>query len=301
MSTDGILNVIKPSGRTSFDVVSLVRQLSGERKVGHAGTLDPAATGVLLLCLGKGTRIVEFMAEATKVYRADIELGVTTDTYDASGKVTQRGDDSLVSRERVEEVLDCFRGTIAQIPPMYSATRYKGKHLYELARAGIEIARRPKSVHLSRLELIDWRPPVITVEVECSTGTYIRSLAYDIGLTLGCGAHLKSLVRLRCGCFDIMQAISLPVLEEAFHHGRWMSFLYPVDEVLLDWEAVIVNGENEAAIRHGRSLDLGQPGEPCCARRRCRAYSPVGRLLAVLTWQPEERRWHPDKVFSTQT
>jgi len=301
VSTDGILNVIKPPGKTSFDLVALVRRLSGERKVGHSGTLDPAATGVLLLCLGQGTRVVEFMAEATKVYRADIELGVTTDTYDASGKVTQRSDVSLITRERVEEALSCFRGTIAQIPPMYSATKYKGKHLYELARAGIEITRKPKLVHLSRLEFMDWRSPVVTVEVECSTGTYIRSLAYDIGLTLGCGAHLRKLVRLRCGPFDITQAISLPVLEEAFRHGRWLNFLYPVDEVLLDWEAVIVSGANETSIRHGRSLDLGQQEEPCCPRRRCRAYSPAGHLLAVLTWQAEEGKWHPDKVFSAQT
>ncbi len=297
MSIDGILNIQKPPGKTSFEVVSLLRRLSGEPKVGHTGTLDPQATGVLVLCLGQGTRVAEFLAQATKVYYAEIELGVTTDTYDASGKVVQQCDPSFVTEEQLERVLNSFCGAIKQIPPMYSALKYKGKRLYQLARAGIEVPREPRKVNIYRLDMVEWQPPVVAIEVECSAGTYIRSLAQDIGEALGCGAYLKKLTRLRCGNFDIKQAIALDSIEEAFHCGYWKQFLYPIDEVLLDWKAAIVGKENAGAIREGRPISLDEGSLFRCAESRCRAYSTEGEFIAVLRLKPDEKVWHPEKVF----
>lgn len=296
MSVDGILNILKPSGKTSFQIVSLVRRLSGEKRVGHAGTLDPEASGVLVVCLGQGTRIIEFLSRAAKSYHAVIELGITTDTYDVAGKITGRGDPTLVTEDQVKGVLDSFRGTIEQIPPMYSAARHEGRRLYHLARMGVEVDRRPKKVEIFSLELLDWQSPLVTIQVECSTGTYIRSLAQDLGVILGCGAHLKRLVRLKSEPFPIADAIPLPLMEEAFHQGYWRRFLHPIDEVILGWRAAILGEESETMVRKGRSISLGWD-KSSDTGARCRAYSADGLFLAVLRFQKEESLWHPDKVF----
>ena len=240
---DGILNINKPRGRTSFSIVAMVKRLSRERRVGHAGTLDPEATGVLPVCLGQGTRVVEFLVDASKTYRAQIELGVATDTYDASGKITQRGDISGISQKQLESALASFCGLIQQTPPMYSAVKYHGKPLYKWARAGITVERKSRPTKIYHLELTDWQPPVVTIEVVCGKGTYIRSLAHDLGQVLGCGANLKSLIRLRCGLFDVKDAISVSQLEDAFRCGYWQHFVYPIDIVLSHWTAVVVNDD----------------------------------------------------------
>lgn len=289
---DGILNINKPWGKTSFSVVSLVRRLVGERRVGHAGSLDPAATGVLLICLGRGTRVIEFLMEATKVYRAQIELGVTTDTYDASGKIVQSRDPSGVSRRQLESALASFCGLIQQIPPMYSAVRYHGKHLYELARAGIEVERKSRPAKIHHIELIDFAPPLVTIEVVCGKGTYIRSLAHDLGELLGCGANLKSLIRLECGPFRIEDAISLPQLEDAFRCGYWHRFVYPIDAILLPWAAMIVSDDTERIIKSGCPLSGFSS-----AGNHCRVYTPDGCFLGVLRFNPEREQWQPEKVF----
>ena len=301
---DGILNINKPWGKTSFSIVAMVRRLTGERRVGHAGTLDPAATGVLPVCLGQGTRIVEFLVDATKAYRAQIELGVATDTYDASGRITQQGDASGISQEQVEAALNSFRGLILQTPPMYSAVKYQGKPLYELARAGITVERRSRQTKIHHLELIEWQPPIATVEVVCGKGTYIRSLAHDLGQALGCGANLKSLIRLRCGLFDIRDAVSVPQLEDAFRCGYWRHLVHPVDSVLSQWRAMIVSDERGRAIRNGRPLILEgdvngsqQVSTESSFGNRCRAYTRDGCLLGVLRFNPERGQWQPEKVF----
>jgi tRNA pseudouridine55 synthase len=193
---DGILNIHKPTGKTSYDMVAMVKRLSGERRVGHAGTLDPAASGVLPICLGRGTRVIEFLAEASKTYHARIELGVETDTYDASGRIVQRKDGSAIGLKEIEVALLPFRGLIEQTPPRYSAIKHQGRRLYELARAGIEVEPRSRPAMVYRLEILGWAPPTVTVEVECGKGTYLRSLAHDLGQSLGCGATLQELVRL---------------------------------------------------------------------------------------------------------
>jgi len=307
---DGILNINKPWGETSFSVVARVKRLTGERCVGHAGTLDPEATGVLPVCLGGGTRVIEFLAEATKAYRAQIELGVATDTYDASGKVIQKGDPSGISQEQLKSALASFCGLIQQIPPMYSAVKHHGKRLYQLARAGIKVERKSRPIRIYRLELVDWQLPVVTIEVVCGKGTYIRSLAHDLGQVLGCGANLKSLVRLRYGVFDIEDAVSLPQLEDAFHYGYWQCYIYPIDIVLLHWAAMIVSDDTGRLIRNGRPFVLGDydsSGETECLKQspiacpsfetRCRVYTLDGCFLGVLRFNRERGQWQPEKVF----
>jgi len=277
--------------------VAMVKRLTKERRVGHAGTLDPMATGVLPVCIGQGTRVIEFLVDATKAYRAQIELGVVTDTYDASGNITYRGDSSGVSREQLETALTAFCGSIQQTPPMYSAVKYHGKPLYELARAGIMVDRKSRQAKITHLELIDWQPPVVTVEVVCGKGTYIRSLAHDLGQALGCGASLKSLIRLRCGIFDIEDAVSLPQLEDAFQYGYWQRFIYPIDIVLSHLEAVVVSDSTSQSIRKGRPLDYLEQSPPLSASNYCRAYTQDGCFLAVLRFDSERRQWQPEKVF----
>lgn len=294
---DGILNINKPPGKTSFGIVAMVKRLSGEKHIGHAGTLDPDATGVLPVCIGKGTRIVEFLVDATKRYRGDIELGITTDTYDSSGKVVEREDASKIDRAAVETALEGFRGSIKQTPPMYSAVKHKGKPLYSLARAGIEVKRKSRTVKIHRLEILDWKHPVFTVEVECGKGTYIRSLAHDLGQTLGCGAHLKSLVRTRCGMFDIKDAVGMEQLEEAFSHGYWEHYLYPIDSVLQDYKAVVVDETAEAAIKNGSPVALGKGSKIGSRQKYCRAYAVDGRFLGILRHIPDKGIWQPKKVM----
>ncbi len=299
MIVNGILNINKPKGKTSFSVVAIVKRLAEEQRVGHAGTLDPAATGVLPICLGQGTRIVEFLVDTTKVYRAQIELGVATDTYDASGKITQRGDPSGITQEQLESALTSFRGLIQQTPPMYSALKHRGKPLYEWARAGIKINGKSRLIKVFRLEIIDFKPPVVTIEVVCGKGTYIRSLAHDLGQALGCGANLKSLTRLRCGTFDIKDAVSLPQLEDAFRYGYWQYFVYPIDIVLSHWAAMVVSDATVHSIRNGRPfghLESRLPAQPS-SDTYCRAYTSDGCFIGILRFNHERRQWQPKKVL----
>ena len=304
---DGILNINKPWGKTSFSIVAMVKRLSGERRVGHAGTLDPAATGVLPVCLGQGTRVTEFLVDATKTYLAQIELGVATDTHDATGRGIQQGNPAGISQEQLEAALTSFCGLIQQTPPMYSAVKHHGKPLYELARAGIKVERKSRPTRIYQLKLIDLNLPIFTIEIVCGKGTYIRSLAHDLGQVLGCGANLKSLIRLRCGLFDIRNAVSVSQLDDAFHHGYWQRFIYPIDTVLLHWAAMLVSNDVGRVIRNGGSLDLEDEDDRfeqetpplSLAKNRCRVYTDDGCFLGVLRFNPERKQWQPEKVFST--
>jgi tRNA pseudouridine55 synthase len=298
---DGILNINKPRDMTSFQVVAKVKWLCREKQAGHAGTLDPQATGVLPVCLGQATRIIEYLFDATKSYRAQVELGITTDTYDAAGKVIHVADAARIRREMVEGVLAQYRGTIQQVPPMYSAIKHKGKPLYKLARSGIEVERRSRSAHIYNLEISGWEPPVVTLEIVCSKGTYVRSLANDIGEALGCGAHLKSLVRPRVGPFTIEDALTLPRLEEALGQGYGEKYLYPLDFALLPFTAVVVNEEKRSSLIHGAPIDLDIEPEAGSAAlstgRRSRVYTEEGCFLGMIKYDPETGRWWPEKIF----
>jgi len=303
MRAHGILNVHKPRQWSSFDVVSLVRRLSGVRRVGHAGTLDPAAEGVLPICLGQATRVIEYLVELPKTYRASIRLGVSTDTFDGEGAVTATADPSGVTRGQVEAELAFFRGKIEQVPPMYSALKHAGIPLYRYARAGLAVERKPRSVMIHRLEVLDFEPPVVTVEIECGRGAYVRTLADDLGQRLGCGGHLESLVRTALGPFSLERSVDTDSLRVAFQGEKWRDLLRPLDAPLSHWLAAIVGEENERSTRSGRTLSLS-PAEPervasLPVGTLVRAYSLDGYLVAVLRYLGEGSRWRPEKVFAS--
>ncbi|NVN89902.1 MAG: tRNA pseudouridine(55) synthase TruB [Desulfuromonadales bacterium] len=211
---NGFFVIDKPAGITSHDVVSRVRRILGTRKVGHTGTLDPFATGVLPVAVNDGTKVIPFLDEGVKQYDALLRLGVVTDTLDMTGSVVGQSDCSSIGKDRLEAVLACFTGTISQIPPMFSAIKQGGQPLYKLARQGVEVERQPRQIQIFSLELLQFESPLVRLRVTCSRGTYIRSLAYDIGSELGCGAALQELRRIASGSFHLSTAISLESLAE---------------------------------------------------------------------------------------
>jgi len=299
--TSGILNVNKPKGMVSFAVVSLVRRLTGVRRVGHAGTLDPIADGVLPVCLGSATRIVEYLVSAPKAYSAVVRLGASTDTYDSEGAVTATGDPSGVTREQVASALRAFEGEIQQLPPMYSALKYEGQPLYRYARAGKTAPRKERTVSVYRLELLSFDSPLVRLEMEVGKGAYVRTIAHDLGEQLGCHAHLEGLTRLRSGPFVVEDAVSLEELEKATKSGIWEEFLYASDRVLEGWDAAILAEEHAREVCQGRLIELAYdraqaPRPPLEAP--CRAYSDEGEFLAILRHRGGGR-WQPDKVFAT--
>lgn len=298
--TQGILNINKPRGRTSFAVVSVVRRLTGVKRVGHAGTLDPIADGVLPLCLGSATRIVEYLVDSPKAYRGTVHLGVTTDTYDSEGAVVATGDPGGVTRAQVEEALLHFVGPIRQLPPMYSALKHQGKPLYRYAREGKEAPREERTVNVYRIDLLRFDPPLVELEIECGRGAYVRTIAHDLGQRLGCGAHLEALTRLRSGPFALEDAIDLDAFESAVRADTWRELLLPPDRVLESWPAALLEGEHVLDVRSGRLVLLTplrvEQGGPA-PEALCRAYSSDGEFLAILRYRGSER-WQPEKVFA---
>lgn len=291
----GIFNIDKPAGMTSHAVVQAIRKASGVRRVGHAGTLDPMATGVLLVGVGTATRVTEFLMEHPKRYRAEITLGVATDTLDAEGQVTRVADRVDVSRQEVEAALATFIGTIEQIPPMYSAVKKDGQKLYALARQGIAVEREPREVEIRQLDVVKWDPPRVTVDIECSKGTYVRAIARDLGDMLDMGAHVSRLIRTASGHFTVEDASELDKVTQALEEGWWMLLIHPLDEALLDYEALIVDRQNEERIRHGQMIEAPQPAGTPYAR----VYSQDGHFLAVVRYDGWTRKWHPSKVFAS--
>jgi tRNA pseudouridine55 synthase len=294
----GILNVDKPAGMTSHDVVDAIRRLAGQRKVGHAGTLDPMATGVLLVCLGQATRVAEYLMRGRKRYRATIVLGAATDTYDSEGETVSSGGPTDFSREEIQAALAGFVGRTEQVPPAYSALKRDGQPLHRLARQGKTIELEARPVEIEEISLLAWDPPSLVVELTCSPGTYVRSLAHDLGQRLGSGGYLEALVRLSSGRFTLEQAASLERLEEAFEHGEEGRYLLPLDEALLDWPAMIVGADDAQRIVQGQPV-AGKPPSPDGDEvPLCRAYSLEGDLLAIMTYHPATGRWRPRKVFA---
>lgn len=297
---DGILNINKPPGMVSFAVVSLVRRVTGIRRVGHAGTLDPIADGVLPICIGRATRIVEYLVDAPKSYRARIRLGVTTDTYDSEGATIATADPAGVTLQELEAALLPFVGEIQQRPPMYSALKYEGQPLYRYARAGKEVPREMRTVSIYRLDLLRYAPPVVELELECGRGAYVRSLAHDLGQQLGCGAHLEGLTRFKSGPFSLEDAMSPDQFVEMAGEHAWPQLLNPVDRVLESWQAALLGEEHTSEARRGRSLLLTptrQDSQDLALDTLCRAYSHEGEFLAILRYRGTGL-WHPEKVFA---
>jgi tRNA pseudouridine55 synthase len=233
---DGIIIVNKPQGWTSFDVVAKIRGLTRVKKVGHSGTLDPMATGVLPVFLGSATKSIQYFLNGDKGYEGDMTLGVTTDTGDAEGKILNTKSEILnkleLSRSKLEETFKKYLGEIEQVPPMYSAVKIKGERLYDLARKGIEVKREPRRVTIHKLQVTSCQLPVVSFSVLCSKGTYIRQLAVDIGNDLGCGAHLSRLVRTYAHPFRLSQAHDLATIVNLVKIGKLDTVVIPVDAIL---------------------------------------------------------------------
>lgn len=292
----GFLNIDKPLGLTSHDVVARVRrvyrQATGSKKVGHAGTLDPLATGVLIVCLGSATRLSEYVMHQPKRYRAEVRLGIATTTYDAEGEPTATQDASHITRARLEQVLPEFTGDIQQVPPMYSAIKQGGRKLYELARAGKTVERPARRVRIESLQVAAFSPPIATLDVTCGSGTYIRSLAHDIGERLGVGAHLAGLRRTQSGDFSSEHAIAL---DDLLNDPDWLRHIIAPQVALKGYPALNLDAGQVEAVLQGQFITRA----PDQKASEILAYTPDGHLLAVL--QARGPRWKPHKVFPSDS
>ncbi len=294
----GALVVDKPVGMTSHDVVQAIRNGTGLRRAGHTGTLDPRASGVLVILVGPAVRLSEYVSASDKRYQAIIRLGGSTDTFDAEGMVTPTKDPVNVTEAQFEEALKTFIGEIEQTPPPYSAVKVQGRKAYEMAREGEEVELAPRKITVHHLEVLEWTPPEVVIDVHCSSGTYVRSLANDLGVMLGCGAYLVGLRRTKSGRFSLRDSVPLRKLQEAFTAGNWYQYLIPAAEALGDWPAVELNPDEVEGVRHGHRVKVvGEPTET-----KVRGVSTQGELVALMvlvTAEDGTREWQPKKVFFT--
>lgn len=283
---DGFLNINKPAGWTSHDVVAKMRGLLKIKKVGHTGTLDPMATGVLPICFGKGTKIAQYLIEEEKGYEAVMRLGESTDTQDASGRTMKKVDISNVDTNSVYEVAREFLGRISQVPPMYSAIKVGGSPLYKRARAGETIDRRPREVMIKDIKVLAIEGRDVTLDVECSKGTYIRTLCYDIGERLGVGAHLLRLKRWRSGLFAISDAVTIEQIEDLIKAGNLYQVVYTLDRVLSTLPVLVVNETTANRIVNGlpsvvNDIGRGQTQVSLENGKKYRIHDKDGRLIAI--------------------
>jgi tRNA pseudouridine55 synthase len=288
----GVLVVDKPIGLTSHDIVQIIRRGTGIRRAGHTGTLDPRASGVLVILIGPAVRLSEYVAASDKRYQATIHLGSSSDTYDSEGTITQSVPVEHITEEGFNEILQTFVGEIEQVPPPYSAVKVKGRHAYDMAREGEEFELAPRLIHVYSLEILEWDPPEVVIDVFCSSGTYVRSLANDMGKALGTGAHLVGLRRTKSGRFSLRDAVQMRRLQEAFDAGNWYRYLIPAAEALGDWPAIELNADQVELIRHGHRIPA-QPGQTGLAR----GVSEQGDLVALLGIDEATQEWQPKKVF----
>ncbi|MDR3710589.1 MAG: tRNA pseudouridine(55) synthase TruB [Capsulimonadaceae bacterium] len=294
----GVINVDKPAGMTSHDVVARVRRIAGQKKVGHAGTLDPDATGVLLVCLGHATRISDLLAEQGKCYRAVLALGATTSTEDASGTIIEEHDASSITRDALIEVTERFIGEVDQIPPMVSAVHHEGQRLYDLARKGIVVERAARRVRFDAIAVLDFTPgerAAATLDVACGKGAYIRTLCADIGAALGAGGHMASLRRTRVGRFETESESSV-TLERLQEDGAAAHIVRPSDAVSFLPERRIETREI-ADLFNGKDLPAGPGASPGAL---VRLTDDDDELLALATVTADGARVHPDKVFKRE-
>ncbi|MFQ5942147.1 MAG: tRNA pseudouridine(55) synthase TruB [Anaerolineales bacterium] len=291
MSAFGIIVVDKPEGLTSHKIVSIVRRGTGVRKVGHAGTLDPRASGVLVLCLGPATRLSEYLSSSNKTYEARIRFGESTETYDSEGETTSSSGE-VPNEAQIETVLEKYRGEIQQVPPPFSAVKLQGKKAYELAREGKPVKLESRSVTVYELTKLGYEPPDLSIRVECSAGTYIRSLAHDLGEALSTGAHLASLRRIKAGPFSLDDAVTLEAIEESMKLGEWESLVRPAADALPDLPAVRVDEPELDRLRNGLRI----PSEDGTSEM-AKAVAPDGELVAILVSADDGREWQPRKVF----
>lgn len=297
----GYLNVDKPSEWTSSDVVAKLRGAFNLRKrkvkIGHGGTLDPLATGVLPICIGSATRLADYVLNGSKTYQMRIRLGVATDTYDSQGDVVSESDASGVEIDDLNDVLNQFRGVFSQLPPMYSAIKKNGQPLYSIARRGGSVDREPRTVEVYELHITHWEPPDMELYVECAKGFYARSLANDIGELLGCGAHVTSLQRFRSGRFKIDQSVSLDELLRLAGEDEWTEHLLPVDFVIQEMPSVTIGADQAVDFMHGRRVAPSHFTDNDKSDNRIRVYDPDGEMIGLARIDRLDGFLHPTLVI----
>ncbi|WP_127580702.1 tRNA pseudouridine(55) synthase TruB [Paenibacillus koleovorans] len=306
-SYEGVLPVLKPPGFTSHDVVAKARRLLGMKRIGHTGTLDPQVTGVLPLCLGRATRVVEYIQELPKEYEAELTIGYATDTEDWTGQVTAQVERAELSREQLLEVLQRFVGSIEQVPPMYSAVRVDGKRLYELARQGQEVERTARTVQIYRLELLhselELDHPKVRFRVLCSKGTYIRTLCVDIGRALGYPSVMSELVRTSTGQIALERCLSLPDIERLVQAGELEQHLIPTDQAIAHLPKLQVDAAAALHASQGKTIRVAAAAtaeDDAGTSGLVRLYNEDGTFLGIFDNQPEQHgqwRLQPEKVF----
>lgn len=302
---NGIMNVYKERGFTSHDVVAKLRGICRMKKIGHTGTLDPEAVGVLPVCLGSGTKLCDMLTDWDKEYIAMLRLGVVTDTQDLSGRILSQCDaDRLasVTEEQARDVIMGFVGDYDQIPPMYSALKVDGKKLYELARAGKEVERKPRRVQVKEIEIIKIELPLVQMRVVCSKGTYIRTLCHDIGSRLGCGGAMESLVRSRVGIFGIEEALTLSELESLRDEGRISDVIIAPAAVFAAYKSVYVNEQGLKMVQNGNRLGVAQlrqdmQGLGFADQEQVKVYDDEGRFYGIYAYHTKECLLKPVKMF----
>ena len=292
---DGVLNIRKEKGYTSFDVVAKLRGILRMKKIGHTGTLDPEAEGVLPVVLGKATKLVDLLTEKQKTYEALLHLGLETDTQDMTGKVL-REQPVNVTEEEVIAVIRSFLGEQQQIPPMYSALKVDGKKLYELAREGKTVERKPRTVHFYEIEIKKIELPYIRFSVTCSKGTYIRTLCHDIGQKLGCGGCMEELIRTRSGIFDLEDSMTLAQVEEAVKNGTIENRVIRIGQVLKDYPEIFCTREGDRLLENGNALSekMVRNNHKEGWVRMC---DSQGEFRGIYQWDNGKKRYQPQKMF----
>lgn len=308
---NGVLNIYKPKGFTSHDVVGKLRRISGQKKIGHTGTLDPEAVGVLPVCLGSATRLCDFLTQKDKEYIALVRLGITTDTQDTTGQVLKERKVEVTLGE-VEKALNAFLGEYQQIPPMYSAVKVNGRKLYELAREGKEVERKARPVQIYAIQILDMKLPQLTIRVQCSKGTYIRTLCHDLGEALGCGGAMAGLERTRSGMFTKETTITLEELEERVagrgeksREEAFEGILIPVDEMFKGYPALRLKPAMERLVENGNSFEekhliSGQLKEEPQDCSQYRIYIKENNFVGIYEYRRKEKRFCPVKMFISQ-
>lgn len=296
----GIINIYKEAGYTSHDVVAKLRRILGQKKIGHTGTLDPDAAGVLPVCLGVGTRLCDMLTDENKEYVAELRFGVTTDTQDMSGTVLSR-QEVTVTEKQAEEIAGSFLGDYEQLPPMYSALKVNGKKLYELARKGIEVERKARTVRIEELEILNMTLPIVRMRVVCSKGTYIRTLCDDIGKKAGCGAAMESLKRTRVGRFHAENALKLSDVERMLEMGRLEEFIVRVEEMFPALQSVRIWKDYQKQLENGNCLALKMMCElkDVNNSEQVRVYNAQGIFYGIYRYEERTKTFYPVKMFLT--
>lgn len=296
---NGIINVYKEKGYTSHDVVAVLRKIAGQKKIGHTGTLDPDATGVLPVCLGRATKLCDLLTDRDKTYEAVLLLGKTTDTQDISGAILKEQPTDHLNEAEVTKVIESFKGTYAQIPPMYSALKVNGKKLYELAREGKTVERKSRKVTIYQIHIKEIQLPRVRMEVTCSKGTYIRTLCHDIGNLLGTGGCMEELTRTKVGRFELKDSLKLEELSDLAQNGRLEDALIPLDQMFSELQSVVPAEKYISKAYNGNDFFKNQLSEDgkFCSGEKVRVYDAQGHFIGVYRYMEDRKMFHLVKMF----